>query len=380
MPSAEDIEKLDVIISGAGPSGSAAASILAQSGLSVLMLESKMEIGSPVICADSVNLSFEDLEVLKNDSRIFIRPLESLVIRATSNTKGFAMDASFSPGDAFNSVAERDRLDKELASRALINGSRLFMRSELTDFEVHDDSVGVSYARAGKVRKLKADYLILASGNLRDIPANTHGGSVTRLDYEYNRLLGNKPEKDEMHIGPGGAHVFKIPRHHNEWNSISAGTEMPESGFSRSEPDVKYRGNSIITGTARVHILSEPNVGEGRAIRVGSNSGLYDPLFRTGFREAYLSGRLAARSILESGGTQEKAIDLYSRKVSSQIIPGMSAGSKIRTLINQASRENLDKFIEYLSGFNFSEISAKEILKVTGLSDTELESMLGYGH
>ena len=40
--------EFDVIVIGAGPGGSIAAKVAAQNGLSVLLLEKRQEIGSPV--------------------------------------------------------------------------------------------------------------------------------------------------------------------------------------------------------------------------------------------------------------------------------------------------------------------------------------------
>ncbi|HZY41163.1 MAG TPA: NAD(P)-binding protein, partial [Anaerolineae bacterium] len=44
----------DVVIIGAGPAGSVAAKTIAQAGRSVLLLEKRQEIGSPVRCAEAV--------------------------------------------------------------------------------------------------------------------------------------------------------------------------------------------------------------------------------------------------------------------------------------------------------------------------------------
>ena len=44
----------DLVVVGAGPSGSTAAQVAAQAGLSVLLLEKRQEIGSPVRCAEGV--------------------------------------------------------------------------------------------------------------------------------------------------------------------------------------------------------------------------------------------------------------------------------------------------------------------------------------
>jgi heterodisulfide reductase subunit A-like polyferredoxin len=46
--------RYDLVVAGAGPAGSVAAWTAAEAGLSVLLLEKRQEIGSPVRCAEGV--------------------------------------------------------------------------------------------------------------------------------------------------------------------------------------------------------------------------------------------------------------------------------------------------------------------------------------
>ena len=46
----------DVVVVGAGPAGSVAARLAAASGMSVLLVEKRQEIGVPVRCAEAIGL------------------------------------------------------------------------------------------------------------------------------------------------------------------------------------------------------------------------------------------------------------------------------------------------------------------------------------
>ena len=48
----------DLAVVGAGPAGSNAARIAAKKGLSVIVLDKRQEIGSPVRCGEGLNIEF----------------------------------------------------------------------------------------------------------------------------------------------------------------------------------------------------------------------------------------------------------------------------------------------------------------------------------
>ncbi len=376
MGTFDEIEDTDVVIAGAGPAGSSAARLLAENGLGVVMLESKMEIGSPVICADSVNLQFEELSEIRNDPRIFIRDLNKLNVLGPSRTKSFSLNASFTEKDAFNSIVERDRLDKEMASLALINGARLRIRSELTGVEEVDDRVVVTYRSGGKSRKLRAQILINATGNLGIQPELFGSGKMERYSFSYNRIIVEEPQRSEMHMETRGNLGYHFSRFHNEQNSLTVSPDMPGWRRFLNENDGAGKGRTIIAGSATTGLLTEPNPGNMMILNAGSSAGLHDPFLLTGFREAFISGRMAAQSVIESNSNQKNAINFYSKKVLSELGPGIKTGHMLRKLLMHASRENIDNFVDYLSEYEFSVISAAEIIRETGLTDSELEVML----
>lgn len=369
MTSIRDIEEVDVLITGAGPSASVAASILSESGMEVLMLERKMEIGSPVVCSDMVNMSFPEIQSLRSDPRIMIRDLDSFDVASQNRTRSFRMTPSFSENDAFNAVVERDRLDKEMASDALIKGAKLQIRSELIGYEEQDDSIRSVYRKAGKERVVKSRILILSTG-MGSVGGVTNAtGSDDHFIYRYNRKIGPDQMRQEVQVGHDETVNFSISRYSNEHNSLSVYREN-----IGTEPHPEPSRNLILAGSVSVSIPHSFRPGKGNVINAGSFSGLYDPFFFTGFREALLSGRMAARSIKESSGKDISGI--YRKNVEEGLLPGIDYSRNLRRLISKSTSENVNSFFDYLSGFDFEEISTTEIFKKTGLTDSELEEML----
>lgn len=324
-----------------------------------------MEIGSPVICADTVNMSFPEIDSLQSDPRIMIRNLDSLAVRANNGHGEFTMAPSGGEGDAFNSVVERDRLDKELASLALLKGARLQIRAEMTGFEETDGSVLSTYRKGGKEFSVKSTALVLATGMG---PCDGQQASGC-FNYSYGRRIGRSKMKSEIAFGPKGSVSFSMSRSGEEHNSLIS---SPDCGDGQK---VENRGEDLILkGSIFRAIPDHFDPGRGNIIHVGSFSGLYDPFFRTGFREAFISGRYAAESILESSA--ENASVNYGKKVEANMADGMEYGRKLGKKLSMASGEKITQFFNYLSGFEYMEISAREIIKRTGLKDSELEEML----
>lgn len=364
MASTGNCETVNVLIAGSGPAASATAITLYDSGMSVLMLERKMEIGSPVICADMVNMAFPEIESLHSDPRIMVRNLDSLTIRTDYGNGGFTMAPSQGEGDAFNSVVERDRLDKELASLALLKGARLQIRAELEGFEEVDGYILSTYRKGGKQLNVKSSVLVLATG-MEPCYGQQHTGCY---NYQYGRRISRSRMKSEISIGPSGIFNFSISRSGDEHNSLVI---SPDSGNGQKAEN--KRDDLILKGSIS-RAMPDFDPGKGNIIKTGSFSGLHDPFFRTGFREAFLSGRYAAESILESSA--ENASAVYARKVGENMASGMDYGRKLGEKLSNASGEKISQFFNYLSGFEFLEISAEEIFKKTGLKDSELEEML----
>lgn len=368
MASVQEIDTVDVLIAGAGPAGSSAAAHLAGSGLDVMMLERKMEIGAPVTCADQVNLSLGGLERFRNDKRLCCREIDNLEVAGPSGNSSFKMLSASDAGDAFNTVVERDRLDKELASQALINGARLRMRSELTGFEEDGGGITATYIAEGKPRTVRAGILLIATGSGCNSVSHAEKMSMLDVSYRYSRSINHGKPFSRLQLLNGGRSSYRVWRTSNEYNTLlinpHADTlKSPEPGESRS----------IITGSLSISYPAEFNAGTKRVLNLGQCSGLYDPFFHSGFREAYISGRLSAISVLEAGGDVGNASAIYKDKIIHELIPGISASARLAGLMYRTADENIESFVGYLSGLEFREISTLEILRVASLKDSELE-------
>lgn len=365
------ISSVDVVVAGGGPSGSQAARLISEAGLKVLILESKMEVGAPVICGDLVNLSDTGLKDLTDDPRIVISDVDSMNISGK-----IQIHSSCSGGDAFNLIVERDRLDKELASRAVLAGAKMYLRSELLKVESGATGSTVIFRKGGKVQKVTATHVVVATGFPQSAVQGADMSGHDSVQYHYSRCIGDPIPAPRLDISAGWELRYLVPRRMSEYNDVRIGGA---SVFAAAN-DKNGKGRSIISGQASLLANRGISPVDGTTIITGSAAGLYDPFFMTGFREAILSGQAAGEAVRDHFSDPSLTSSAYIERVTGQLLPVFERGRKLADCIRRTDRQKLENFLNDLSEFEYREISTEEIFRVAGLSDSVLEERLPKAH
>jgi len=140
----------DVVVVGAGPGGSMAAKSAAMQNVSVLMIEKRQEIGSPVRCAEGISKrALVDL--------VDINP--KWVCAEVNSGRIHSPDGSFVVVDQPNAglVLERKVFDKDLSLQAAKAGAEIWVKSRAIDVIKENGNI------AGVVvRRLDGDYAVRA--------------------------------------------------------------------------------------------------------------------------------------------------------------------------------------------------------------------------
>ncbi len=148
----------DIIVVGAGPSGSMAARFAAEKGVSVLMLEKDRDVGYPVRCGEAVSEAgiTEFIEIDKRwisteiNNFSFIAPDKSEVLLPLPD-KGY--------------VLERKIFDYALAESAAKAGAEIQTRAYVYDLIFDGNNVsGVKVEIGGEQKEIKAKIVIAADG------------------------------------------------------------------------------------------------------------------------------------------------------------------------------------------------------------------------
>ncbi|MGD8736294.1 MAG: geranylgeranyl reductase family protein [Anaerolineae bacterium] len=151
----------DIIVAGAGPGGSMAAWEAARQGLTVLLLEKRQEIGSPVRCAEAVPP--EALAVLVDPDPAWISAHLSLAQIITREGGRVVHKWQGSGGTGY--VLERRVFDRMLAEQAAQAGAQVQVKTPVVGLLHNSGTVGGVIAEwQGRRYEIEASIVIAADG------------------------------------------------------------------------------------------------------------------------------------------------------------------------------------------------------------------------
>ena len=153
----------DVVVIGAGPGGSMAAKTAAELGLSVLLIEKRQEIGTPVRCAEGI--SKKSLEELVDVNKKWIAAeVIGAKIYAPDGTE--IILAEKEAGSEVGYVLERKLFDRYLAKMAAKQGADVMVKTTAIGIERVKDrrTVNVKMKKIGEEFTVETKIVIGADG------------------------------------------------------------------------------------------------------------------------------------------------------------------------------------------------------------------------
>jgi len=151
--------RYDVVVVGAGPAGSTAARRAAELGLSVLLLEKRQEIGSPVRCAEGVGHELL-VPFIEPDERWISARIDKAQFTTMAGDRAETRRAEGGKGY----VLERRVFDRVLAEKAVEAGAQLAVKTAARGLLIGDGFVrGVIVEGEGNV-EIEAAVVIGADG------------------------------------------------------------------------------------------------------------------------------------------------------------------------------------------------------------------------
>ena len=168
-----NIEKVDILVVGAGPSGTMAAAIANKSGLNVKIIEKtkfpRFVIGESLLarCMDH----FEEAGVLEELNKHNFQVKNGAIFLKGEQRCEFDFSEQFTKGKAWTWQVPRDKFDKVIADKVESMGVAIDYESEVIDIKFNKtNSTIIVKDKRGVEKKIEAKFIIDASGYGRVIP------------------------------------------------------------------------------------------------------------------------------------------------------------------------------------------------------------------
>ena len=326
-------EKFDIVVVGAGPAGSSAATSLAKAGFRVAIIEKGTRPGSKP-CAGGL--------VMRGVQRLPKRVLDS-VERFCYETQVNIIPTGLSfvtkSPQPIIAMVMRQHFDRLLVEEALHAGASLFAGHKVREVRLTGQKIGI--VTEGKT--LIASYVVAADGALGPVARKTglhrRVELVPAIECEidvpgalFDRYC-QAARFDLAFVPQGYGWVFPKKKH------LSVGVGRLRKGNVGLERylDEYIRflglsGSNIMGKKASVISLwaGQERFARGRVLLTGDGAALADPLTAEGISNAMLSGQLAANAIREAErhGVQDAAT-YYEKLLRQRIIKDIRVATKV---------------------------------------------------
>lgn len=330
------VERVDVVVVGAGPAGSATAEALARAGLKTVLLE-RAKFPRQKVCAGG--LPAKTVALLPEG----LGGIPRREVTAVRFTHGGAGEFIHHAKSNLITIVDRKDLDAWMATLAVAAGADL--REEVVCKAVKLDRDGV--------------VAVTSSGPLRASAAVLACGAIGQVETD-RRLLGRArlatalQAELPIEVAPGQlastlccdfgmkpsriAWSFPGPKHLSvgvlSYRSVQRGlmTSLHEQlhllGLEADQGSVRGGALSVWRGQHRFS--------SSRILLVGDAAGLVNPLTGAGIRRAILSGRLAAEVLVRNLGLGHEPTAGYDREVSRKFGPDLSRASRLASVFYSA--------------------------------------------
>jgi len=368
-------ENWDVIIIGAGPSGTPCAKKLAENGFSVKVYDRRKEVGVPKRCGEGLDERTQKL-IGKIPDKCISQKIRGARIYAPN---GKYLEAVLEYGGF---VLDRKLFDKWLAEQAVKAGAEVQVNTFISSL-IKDNGyfVGVKGEFLGEEFEERAKMIVCATGaesplrkqalgifsklNLIDSCLQYEMSGI-EIDSDFiNCYLGNE-------IAPRG-YVWVFPKGKEKAN-VGAGVIPGEKTakfylekFINSNPGIK-KGSIIEVNAGCVPVggLLKNMVANGFLV-CGEAAHHVNPIHGGGIKEAIISGQLAADVIsecLKKNDVSEKALSKFNGLWWEERGNKMRKVEKLREVVEKLSDKDLNDLAEILKPEDLIEFARGSKLSV----------------
>jgi len=367
----------DVIVVGAGPSGSVAARKCAQAGLSTLLIEKRQEIGAPVRCAEAIGIP-ETVPYIDIDDRWINARISHYAIH---NSEGHHVKVQ--PGGP-TLIVDRKVFDWELAHLAANAGAVVRTRTQAEGLEKDASGkvTGVRINSMGKRSTVQAKLIFAADGTESQVVRWAGLKSVPPMSDFYvgfQYLLGGmrgkmSPGICEYHLGntrfPGG-YGWVFPKGEDTANVglvISADNAKDVSAqeyldrfCETNYPDAPILG-AVAGGIPATGALKK--MVTDHVMAIGDAAHQADPLTAGGINLGMIGADMASQvaiNAFKTGDFSAKALSEYETLWRDRFARMHHALYQVRKLLTRMDDERIGEIIHTASTLDLEHLSLGQI-------------------
>ncbi len=372
---------VDVLVIGAGPTGSLAAQHAARGGARTLLIEKRQEIGTPVRCGEGVARDWLSEAGLKAEKPFVAHEIEATRVVSPDGSSFVVRGAAAGKGGF---VLERDLFDRHLARQAAAAGVEILIKTSAVDLIREGERiVGARCEHMAESFDVHAKVVIGADGFESQVgrwagitaPLRTRD-VVSCLQYTMAGIEGDA-RTSEIHVGsvaPGGyAWVFW-----KDEDVANVGLGIPLSRL-RDPADVKRhldRFVARIPGFAKGSVLEEVAGGITASLPVersvtdglllaGDAARLIDPLTGAGIRNGLLSGRYAgevAADALRRGDVSATSLGPYETRWRGRMEEELARHYLVKEALQKVGDETINAIVRAISEARLETFTVRTVL------------------
>ncbi|WP_010478325.1 geranylgeranyl reductase family protein [Thermococcus zilligii] len=368
--------KYDVVVVGAGIAGPIVARNVAKAGYSVLLIDKKPAIGSPKQCAEGISIKVFDKYDIPYDRRYINREIYGARIYSPS---GYELELRYN--EVSGVILERKVFDKMLAYYAAKAGADVLARTEALDVIRKDGKVaGIKAKHEDEPVEIYADIIVAADGVestvARKAGINTYAPPHEfDSSYEYEMLIeGFDPDLIHLWFGnevaPRG-YVWVFPKDEDRANvGIGIASDHPQTAKYYLDKWLK-ENNIPMKKILEVNVGLVPVGGfvkelvKENVLVVGDAARQVNPMHGGGMAEAMEAGTIASKWIVKA--LEEENLSLlqnYTAEWWEKDGKRLEGVLRVRRVTEKLTDEDLDLFIQILSGADAEKIAGGDYVEV----------------
>ncbi|WP_294968576.1 NAD(P)/FAD-dependent oxidoreductase [uncultured Methanosphaera sp.] len=373
----------DILVVGAGPSGSLAAKEAALHGAKVVLIDRKSAIGSPKRCAEGVSKNGLAELGIKPDPRGIARDLKGVRLVAPNGTNVWLDNDTIQlPESGY--ILERKVFDKHMAMDAARAGATIMIKTNATALERVEDGIIITADHFGEEIKIHAHIVIAADGPESKIGRWAGLKSSTAPEYMEScaqyEMAGVEMENNRDialffgSVSPGGyAWIFPkgddianvglgVLKTHTDKTAIEHLDE-----FVKNCPETKNaQPVELNVGGDPVGGIIKDRIGDNILV-VGDAGGFVNPLTGGGINSALESGVYAgivAAQAIQEGDYSKKQFKEYVKLTDENIGKNYKKYDKAKEYLLSLNDDELNDIAKEFEKADFSEVNPRSLIKM----------------